>query len=175
MDSNLPRVAPQPDGSWAERDAMEELYRLCAPRVAAKLRRRFGRGIEADADDLVQETYARLVSQNPADIRRPMALLMRVATNLANDLLRRRAVRGRYADYVQAGHSQDTSQSSPMDDLLLKETIQSIPEAYQQVFVLSRFHGLTYEEIATRCGLSVKAVEWRLSKAIAHCLHRMQD
>jgi RNA polymerase sigma-70 factor (ECF subfamily) len=58
----------------------------------------------------------------------------------------------------------------PGDELLVKELILSIPEAYRDVFVLSRFQGLTYEEIATRCGLSVKSVEWRLGKAIAHCM-----
>ena len=62
-----------------------------------------------------------------------------------------------------------------LDDLVVKETILSIPEPYRDVFVLSRFDGLTYEEIAARCGLSVKSVEWRLSKAVSHCLKRIQD
>lgn len=175
MDPNLPRAATQPDGGWAERDALDELYRRYAPWLGAMLRRRFGSGIDAEADDLVQETYIRLAPQDPAQFRRPKALLLKVATNLANDLLRRRSVRGRYVEHVQAGPGREAVLSNPMDDLLLKETILSIPVAYRDVFVLSRFDGLTYEEIATRCGLSVKSVEWRLSKAVIHCLKRIQD
>lgn len=170
MDPTLPRVATQPETSWDERRDLDHLYRLYAPWLAAMLRKRFGRGIQADADDVVQETYVRLASHDPDQIRRPQALLMRVASNLAKDLMRRRAVRGRHAHAVQDDPSQDPSTTLPVEELLVKELILSIPEAYRDVFVLSRFQGLTYEEIATRCGLSVKSVEWRLGKAIAHCL-----
>ena len=175
MDREIPRVATQPEGGWDERDDLDKLYRRYAPWLEAMLRRRFGRGIDADAQDVVQETYARLAPRDTSDIQRPQALLMRVASNLAKDLLRRRAVRGRHAQYVQATPAQDESKATPVDDLLFKEAILSIPERYRAVFVLSRFDGLTYEEIATRCGLSVKAVEWRLSKAIEHCIRHVQD
>ena len=168
MDPTLPRVATQPD--WGERRDLDQLYRLYAPWLAAMLRKRFGRGIEADAEDVVQETYVRLAPHDPDHIRQPQALLMRVASNLAKDLIRRRAVRGRHVRNFQDGPSQDPSMALPGDELLVKELILSIPEAYRDVFVLSRFQGLTYEEIATRCGLSVKSVEWRLGKAIAHCM-----
>ncbi len=175
MDRKIPRVATQPEGDWDEHDDMDQLYRRYAPWLGAMLRRRFGRGMDADAEDVVQETYARLTSRDASEIQRPQALLMRVASNLAKDLLRRRAVRGRHVQRVQSSTGQDETIATPVDDLLFKEAILSIPERYRTVFVLSRFDGLTYEEIATRCGLSVKAVEWRLSKAIEHCIGRVQD
>lgn len=174
MDHKLPRVATQPEGGWDKRDDLDGWYRLYAARLRAALRRQFGRGIEADADDLVQETYARLSAHDLGEIHRPQALLMRVASNLARDLLRRRGVRNRHAQEVQAGGG-DAPAASLVEELVLKEAILSIPEPYREVFVLSRFAGLTYEEIATRCGLSVKSVEWRLTKAIAHCARRVED
>jgi DNA-directed RNA polymerase specialized sigma24 family protein len=170
MDPKLPRVATQPEGSWDERDDLDRLYRRYAPWLGAMLRRRFGRGIEADADDLVQETYARLAPHDTAKIERPQALLMRVASNLAKDLLRRRAVRTRHAQQVQ--REPDTAQSGfqrprhPPG----QGGDPAIPEPYLDVFVLKRFHGLTYEQIATRCGLTVKSVEWRLARAVEHAL-----
>lgn len=175
MDPKLPRVATQPEGGWDDRDDLDRLYRRYAPWLGAMLRRRFGRGIDADADDVVQETYARLAPRDTNEIRSPQALLMRVASNLAKDLLRRRAVRARHAEAIQSGPGEPGATATPMEDLLIKELILSIPERYRDVFVLSRFEGLTYEEIATRCGLSVKAVEWRLNKALEHCIVRLQD
>lgn len=170
MDPKLPRVATQPEGGWDERDDLDQLYRRYAPWLGAMLRRRFGRGIEADADDLVQETYARLAPHDPASIERPQALLMRVASNLAKDLLRRRAVRARHAQSVQNEPEGDQLASSALDVLLVKEAILAIPEPYLDVFILRRFHGLTYEQIATRCGLTIKSVEWRLARAMEHAL-----
>jgi len=170
MDPKLPRVATQPEGGWDERDDLDQLYRRYAPWLGAMLRRRFGQGIDADADDLVQETYARLVPQDAAEIQRPRAMLMRVASNLAKDLLRRRAVRARHVQQGQTTPEDEQVAASALDILLVKEAILAIPEPYRDVFVLRRFHGLTYEEIATRCGLTVKGVEWRLARAIAHGL-----
>lgn len=48
-------------------------------------------GCGADADDLVQETFVRLLEKGPADDGRPLRpWLVRVGMNLAHDLLRRR-------------------------------------------------------------------------------------
>ncbi|MCB9600754.1 MAG: sigma-70 family RNA polymerase sigma factor [Sandaracinus sp.] len=54
-------------------------------------------GCAADAEDVVQETFARLVERPPADLEAPLRpWLVRVATNLCLDALRRRKVRGAY-------------------------------------------------------------------------------
>ena len=174
MERKIPQAATQPEAAWNDAPGLDVLYRRHAKWLAAMLRRRFGRGFDAEADDIVQETYARLAAQDSV-IHRPQALLMRMASNLARDVLRRRAVRGRHADDVQRGPPPEGVLAGALDELVVKETVLSIPEPYRDVFVLSRFDGLTYEEIATRCGLSIKSVEWRLSKAIAHCTKRPQD
>ena len=53
--------------------------------------------------------------------------------------------------------------------------VLDLPPIYRDVFVLSRFTGLTYEEIASHVGVSVKTVEWRMSKALAMILSRFRD
>lgn len=170
MDPKIPRVATQPGSGWDEHDDLDGLYRRYARWLGAMLRSRFGPRIEADADDLVQETYARLAPHDPATIQRPQALLMHVGSNLAKDLLRRRAVRARHAEQVRHEPGGDPLASSALEDLLVKEAILSIPEPYLEVFVLRRFCGYSYEQIATRCGLTVKSVEWRLARAMEHAL-----
>ncbi|WP_426756289.1 sigma-70 family RNA polymerase sigma factor [Myxococcus sp. Y35] len=51
-------------------------------------------GVSADADDLVQETYARALASPPARQEELRPWLTRVAVNLARDLLRRRKREG---------------------------------------------------------------------------------
>jgi DNA-directed RNA polymerase specialized sigma24 family protein len=55
-------------------------------------------GSAADADDLVQETFARALARPRADLAAPRAWLTQVAVNLARDVLRNR----RKAAYVAA-------------------------------------------------------------------------
>jgi len=177
MEQRSPQAVARPEPGWEDEPSLEVLYRQYAPGLGAMLRKRFGQGFEAEADDVVQETYIRIAPyRDAAPIRRPQALLMRVASNLARDLLRRRVVRGRHVQEVaSAPDPVGLTIDDPMQNLLVKDMILSIPEAYRDVFVLSRFGGLTYEEIATRCNLSIKSVEWRLGKAVAHCTKRVQD
>lgn len=45
--------------------------------------------------------------------------------------------------------------------------LQQLPEKTKTIFVLNREKGLTYAEIAKRLGISVKTVEYHISKALA--------
>jgi RNA polymerase sigma-70 factor (ECF subfamily) len=58
---------------------------------------------------------------------------------------------------------------------MLKQIVLSMPPLYRDIFVLSRFGGMSYPEIAAARGLSVKTVEWRMSKALEHCVARLDD
>jgi len=48
----------------------------------------------------------------------------------------------------------------------VQAAIQALPDGVQQTFVLSRFDGLTYREIAALLEVSPKTVEARMSKAL---------
>lgn len=49
----------------------------------------------------------------------------------------------------------------------LNDTISAIPEKSREVFLMNRIDGLTYNEISERLGVSVKAIEKRMSKALS--------
>lgn len=55
-----------------------------------------------------------------------------------------------------------------MDELYMhvEQVIRTLPPQCQKVFVLSRFEGKSYQEIAARLDVSVKAVEGHISKAL---------
>lgn len=150
---------------------LEALYRRYAAWLRRVLRRRFG----ADAaDDLVQEAYLRLAQSRQARvIEHPKAFLLRIAVNAGVD--RQRYVQRRLGVGLALAHG-DPAEAVDHDDLLiLKEAILSLPPILRDVFVLNRFEGLTYGEIAERLGISVKTVEWRMSRAIALCAARLAE
>ncbi len=49
---------------------------------------------------------------------------------------------------------------------LIQEAIQSLPEKRREIFVLSRFEGMSYREIAEQLGISIKTVEAQMGKAL---------
>jgi RNA polymerase sigma-70 factor (ECF subfamily) len=170
QDAVSPVVDPPPTPT------IEDLYRSHGTWLEGALRRRFGRAVNEIAEDLVQETYLRLAPRTlAAVIERPRALLMRIASNLALDHLRRRNLGQRALARLAGLRPPALHQSAePLAAVELQEVILGLPEPLRDVFVLSRFGGLTYEEIADHVGLSVKTVEWRMSRALALCAKRLR-
>jgi RNA polymerase sigma-70 factor (ECF subfamily) len=160
--------SPQPEPSFVCEDAepfeIEQVYRAHRRWLIGFLRRRFGR---RQAEDLAQEAFVRLVCAR-VRIRNPRALLARVAVNAARDQARRRAVRREFSA-VEAATQPLAAAAAQAEAVLLKQVVLALPPKLQEVFVLSRFGGLTYEEIARRCGIAVKTVESRMTRALAIC------
>lgn len=148
--------------------ALADLYSRYARWLTSRLRARYGDA----AEDLVQETWLRVAPyQARGAIRFPKALLLRIASNIAID-------QGRQADSARTHALQhptaDYTDPTQLEDLITKEAVLSLPDDLRVVFVLNRVVGLTYEEVAARTGLSVKAVEWRLSRALIHCASQLR-
>ncbi len=151
---------------------LEALFERHYQWLAAALKRRYG--VEA-AEDLAQETCLKLVrSGGAAQVRHPRALLMRVASNVATDQ-RRRAWRESDARSPEADIDAASTPPSQQQALLLKQIVLALPPKLRDVFVLSHVEGFTHQEIARLRGISVKTVEWRMRKALAHCATAMQD
>ncbi len=160
----------------AERNSsLETLYRQYAGWLGKVLSVRF-RSSPLDIDDIVQETYIRVARYEPGDARRhPKALLMRIAVNLARDHMRKNVVRGGLAPVHEAELANIAAPADQHHLLELKQIILDLPPLYRDVYVLSRFTGLTYSEIASQVGVSVKTVEWRMSRALAIILGHVRD
>lgn len=164
----------QPPAGEAEAQ-LDRLYRLHGAWLRRAISRRFGRWA---ADDLAQETFMRVRTYaRETAILHPKALLLTIARNAWRD--QQRAASHRPCSLQsgdQAGPEGPMIRLTEQEAALaLKDTILHLPPKLRDVFLLSRLGGLTYEEIAMRCGISRKAVEWRMSKALAICAARMQD
>lgn len=59
--------------------------------------------------------------------------------------------------------------------LIIDDTLQKLPRKTRQVFILSRDHGLTYNEIARKTNLSQKSVEFHISKALSRLRVSLKD
>lgn len=58
---------------------------------------------------------------------------------------------------------------------LLKKAIAELPQKTKEIFLLSREEEKSYKEIAEITGLSVKSVEFHVSKALTHLRKRLKD
>lgn len=130
-----------------------------------------------DAADLAQECYARLLRYREGHTEASLQLLLfRIAKNLLTDSWR--AQQSHHADeHVDIGEVEiATGAPSQFDQLhgqqrlaRLKVAIDALPPKCQAVFVFSRIDGMSHAEIALKCGITVKAVEKHITKALAAC------
>lgn len=139
--------------------------------LTALLTRRYG---PDEAADIAQDTYLRVHDYRPpAPVRSPRSLLMRIALNLAANRFRGRARETPTApdDATLAGRTIDGSQEQAV---FFEQMMLALPPKLRDVFALNHVRGLTYREIAQLRGISVKAVEKRMTQAIARCAEMMR-
>lgn len=165
----------EPDDDELERSnrSLDALYRRYAGWLRTKLRQRFGR-LDIETEDFVQEAYVRLARYDAGLRERyPKALLLQIASNLARDALRRRDVQRRFIS-GQPNWSALQLEADQLELLLFKQIILGLGAPYRDVLLLARFTAMSHADIAAHLGISVKTVEWRLSKALRLCAERMQ-
>ncbi|WP_292106826.1 RNA polymerase sigma factor [Brevundimonas sp.] len=148
--------------------AVQDLYDRYGAWLSARLIKLYGR---QEAEDIAQETWLRVFRYKSDDIRHPQALLMRIASNLVWDR-QRRARRHKLEETSSQGCQ--VVQAVQSEAVLIKELILSLPEPLRDVFLLSRVDGLTNAQIGERLGLSPKTVEWRMTRALAHCAAQLR-
>lgn len=148
-------------------DGLNRLYR----RYAVWLNRRLSARVAPDvAADIVQETYLRIAPHAGGDIRHPKAFLLKVAMNLLRSEHRHQT---RRLSALERHRPADSESAPQIDQIMLDEIVSTMPQIQRDVFVLSRFGGMTYPEIARTLGVSVKTVEWRMSRALEYCASRL--
>lgn len=142
------------------------------------LRRYLGGVVGAsDVDDVVQETYVRMIrARQKGEMRSPRGLLFAIARNAARDLFRRSAVAKTtaVAEIEELGVVDDRPGVSDIvsrrqETELLAAAIQALPERCREILILRKFENLSHHEIATRLGIAEHTVEAQLTKALHRC------
>jgi len=57
----------------------------------------------------------------------------------------------------------------------INSSVEELPAKCREVFLLSRYENLKYQEIADRLHISVKTVETQMSKALQHLRIRLAE
>jgi len=145
------------------------------PELRAFLSRRFP--TVRDIDDLVQESYARLMrAKHAGSIMDPRAYLFTTARNAALDLFRRRPIvsiddleeSGRLSVVDDSPNAAESASSAQEIELLI-EAIQSLPKRCREVLTLRKLHGLSYRDVATRLGITENTVNAQLAIGVVRC------
>ncbi len=145
--------------------------------------RRFARSGQIDVEDLVQETFARIIAcETWREVENPGAFAFSTLKNLALDAVRRSKVVSfeTIADIDQLDLLDDRPSPETYvvarDELrLLQGIIKTMPRQCRQVFTLRKVYDLSPREIAETLRLSVSTVEKHLAKGVRICVELMSD
>ncbi|KAF1066271.1 MAG: ECF RNA polymerase sigma factor SigE [Pseudomonas citronellolis] len=153
------------------------------------LRRALSRelGNSHDAADIAQSSFERALRYSQSNtVDSPRGLLFRMARNIRIDALRRNQ-RVRFDAMQEDEDGALTpallqSELSPERVLLghrslarVSAAIEALPPRCREAFELNRSHGLSYEEVAARMGISVSQVEKYMVRSLRACRDVIDD
>ena len=133
------------------------------------------------AEDLLQETYLRVtraLGERPIDHLEPF--VYQTARNLALDHLRSRRIQARTLqedvplDVLQSVAAPiSTPEDATQAEQLLEHlsiSLGQLSARQQRIFILSRLHGCSYQEIADQLEVSLSTVQKELKLIMAICV-----
>jgi len=122
------------------------------------------------ATDIAQETFIRLWEKKDSPIlTKPSGFLFKIARDLMISHYRKEKVKQNYQLNLMMAETESSPEEKLIDQELLEkynELLARMPEKQRTVFLLSRVDELKYSEIADRIGISIKAVEKRMTVAL---------
>jgi len=126
---------------------------------------------EAEAEELVQEVFT-LIWEKRADLKEELSLksfLFTIAFNIIRKHFRTKAylmqyLNSRPVDEADMATSGDITYNSLYQ--YMSELVKKLPSRCREIFIKSRFDGLTITEIAREMKISHKTVENQLTKAL---------
>ena len=127
------------------------------------------------AEDIVSDSlvkYWRLISTQKGEATE--ALLLSILRNKALDYLRHKAVHDAAIENLEEIKKRELSiristlEAFDPEEIrtILQRTLQSLPEQTRRIFEMSRFENKTVKEIAIETNLTVKGVEYHITKTL---------
>lgn len=141
------------------------------------------------AEDIASETLIKLWELSEIkEIENPSKLLFVILRNKALDFLKHEKIKqsalesmSNYADRELEIRISTLEASDPdkifADDIqnILHATIAGLPEQTRKIFEMSRFKNISKKDIADKFNISVKGVDYHISKALASLHKNLKD
>ena len=141
------------------------------------------------AEDIASDSIMKLWERIKIEkVENTKALLFTIVKNNTLDYLRKEMVRGKVHDLVLTNKSHELNfRISTLEDcdpsLLFSKEIQNIIEKAlsntsaqsRNIFQMSRYEHLSNKEIAAKLNLSVKSVEYHITKVLALLRNKLKD
>ncbi|WIO75046.1 RNA polymerase sigma factor [Porticoccaceae bacterium LTM1] len=131
---------------------------------------------EQEAKEVAQEAYVRLLDlDKPEAVNYMRSYLFKTAANLASDRNKHFSRRDRIHELIFFDHQDDVSPSpeesaAALEELeVIRKAIQEIPPKCRMAFLLHKFGGHSFSEVAVKMQLSERMVRIYVSRAIEHC------
>jgi RNA polymerase sigma-70 factor (ECF subfamily) len=127
------------------------------------------------AADLAQDTFCRVLEANSEPVRDPRSYLTAVARRILIDDIRHREVERAYlavhaARVGEADHltPERVTEAVQLLDAILR-LLETLPAKARRAFMMIRFDGLRYADVADALGVSERMVKRYVAQVYAHC------
>lgn len=138
-------------------------------------------GCKTGAADLAQDTFLTLLLKAELPVlHEPRAYLSRVAHGLLVDHVRRRDLEHAYLEalaYMMPDEVGSPESRALMLELLVRldSMLDGLPAKVRTAFLLAQLEGASYQEIATRLGVSTRTVGTYVATAMLQCMALLQE
>jgi len=183
--------APIPDSQQSQSESVsiatqnvESSVSEAYSKYNAVLRRFLFRRLDSreDVDDAAQEVYLRLVRHHKPDVEPSLPFLYTVASNLLKDRFRRKRTHAAdahiSADTLELAASTETPEQllrSKQGVEAFRRVLRTLEPISRRAFLLHRFRGLTYDEIAVEMDISKSKVKNSIYGALRHFRQRLPE
>lgn len=150
----------------------DAFYRAEHARVLRYFWRKAGRD---DAPDLAQEAFMRLLGSGAFErVEHPQAYLATIARNLWLNRIRQQRRSGiLYPLDEEWDAPTPPEQERQLEAMELRRAywraLRPLSRKTRRIFLMHRLRGMTYRDIADELGMSNKAVEKRMGRALSRC------
>lgn len=130
------------------------------------------------AEDIAQDTFLKIwEKRDDVNIGTIKGFLFTIATNLLNNRLDHQKVLFKFINTYQ--QPSDTSAADfelemKEFDIKLQKALSDLDDKKRTVFLMNRIDELTYKQIADNLGITVKAIEKRMTLALAFLRDRIE-
>jgi RNA polymerase sigma-70 factor, ECF subfamily len=132
----------------ADREAVEDLFNACYPRLAGWVRRLVDD--DETAHEIASEAFTRLLSRW-SGLDNPQSYLYMIATNLIRDHWRRSSRERRAIRTITAAGPLDPAYH-PAQDVDVRALIEGLPPRLRSAFLLHYYAGFGVKEVAAMLG-----------------------